>query len=100
MSTKTIAQEWGGFCKMVFGDNKPGEIQYTAMRQAFYGGAMIMFKNMIETGRLDNDEAMKIMDDFSKEIMNYATESAQSLTPDQALVLLTKLAEAILKEKP
>lgn len=69
---RTIAQEWGGFSKQVFGDRKPSDAQYTAMRQAFYGGAMIMFGNLLKLVEQPNPD--ELMTGFSQEIDAFVLE--------------------------
>lgn len=90
---KTIGQEWGDFCKMVFGPNKPGDAQYHAMRQAFYGGAMVMFINMTKAPDVGTeDEACAIMDGYLHEISDHVAESLKDLPPEKLAEALDKLA--------
>lgn len=70
-----IAGNWALFSKQIFGDTKPGHIQYRETRRAFYAGYVSAFTDMSNRiGNMSESQAMIAMDRINTEIAGYMQE--------------------------
>lgn len=69
----TMADSWALYSKMIFGKDKPSEVQYRETRRAFYAGLMSMQAILIN---LPNNEIdmMAVMNKLHEEAVNYARD--------------------------
>ncbi len=70
----TVAQSWGMFSRIVFGDTPPGPIQYQEMRRAFYAGFHTMLVNFAKVASLDEQTGIDYFNSIHQECIEFATE--------------------------
>lgn len=69
----TVEHHFDLYLKACYGDKQLDPIQLREVRQAFYGGSLIMFEIMDElSNKLSEEEAFKELDKLKQECMNYA----------------------------
>lgn len=79
----TMADSWAEYSKIMFGDKKPSDVQYTETRRAFYAGC-ITYQGIMNNLPDNKAAAMRVLDKLQSESTAYAAEILQEVAERQA----------------